>query len=294
MKVFKSTGMLVISVIVVIGIAAWYGWKVLNMPVYDSVKTISYSLNVKNTTNRVLENVDVRTYAPVKETSAQRCCKRLDVSHSYVMEVDDIGNQVLHFNFKTIPPFGMLVIRVTAELEMANTLNWRFSFQPDWLMKSEPLIESDHEEIKTVASSLQPEQSIPMAKKIYDWVAEHVEDIGYVQEERGALFALQNKQGDCTENAYLFTALARANRIPARPVAGYFMNDNGLLRADSYHEWAEFLEEGVWHYADPQKKQYDTAYDAYVAMRRVDNRESSPFRFARFSHSGDGLKVTMN
>lgn len=61
---------------------------------------------------------------------------------------------------------------------------------------------------------------------------------------------LQREVGDCTEHALLFTALARAAGIPARPVAGVtYMGDE--LRKFGWHEWAEVELGGRWVQVDP-------------------------------------------
>ncbi|WP_054762294.1 transglutaminase-like domain-containing protein [Methylomonas koyamae] len=153
-------------------------------------------------------------------------------------------------------------------------------------------MESGHQAIKA-AAKLSTDALLQTTRKTYDWVVANVRDSGYLREERGALYALENQQGDCTESAYLFTALARANAIPARAVAGYVLENNGLLRAAEYHEWSEFYDDGTWRIADPQKRSYDQNYDHYVAMRLVDNRPDAVFKFARYRYSGNGLEVEM-
>ena len=279
--------------IIVVAAGAWYGWLAATAPIYDSTKTVSYSFTLKNTGNRLLENAEFWTYAPVRQTSGQACCQRLDVSHPYQLETDDLGNQVLHFKFEKLPPFAVRMVRITAQLQMAEKPNWSFGFKPKRFLSEEPLMESRHEAIRAAAANLSTDALLQTTRKTYDWVVGNVRDSGYLREERGALYALQNQQGDCTESAYLFTALARANAIPARAVAGYVLENNGLLRAAEYHEWSEFYDAGTWRIADPQKRSYDQHYDHYVAMRLVDNRPDAVFKFARYRYAGQGLEVEM-
>jgi len=284
----------IFSFIIVLSVSAWFGWKYLNTPVYDTTKMVSYSFTLKNKTNQVIKNPEFWTYAPVTQNSSQQCCKQLEVSHPYEVENDALGNQVLHFKLDPLPPFAVRVIRVKAEIQLASTPNKQYGFKPKGFVNKEPFLEIDHADIKAVASNMRTETTLQTSRKTYDWVAKNVRDIGYLRDARGALYALQNKQGDCTESAYLFVALARANGIKARAVGGYFMENNGLLRATQYHEWAEFYQDSAWHIADPQKKVYDQFYSNYVAMHIVDNSNDSVFKFARFRHSGKGLKVKMN
>ncbi|ATG92569.1 transglutaminase-like domain-containing protein [Methylomonas koyamae] len=273
--------------------AAWYGWQLVTAPQYDSSKTVSYSFVLRNASNRVLEHAEFRTYLPVRQTAAQACCERVEVSQPYTLESDDLGNQVLRFGFDRMPPYGVKLIRVTAQLRMNSQPNRFWRFLPDRYLQPEPLIESDHPAVQAAAANLLAGEPAQTLRGIYDWVVNNVRDIGYVRDERGALYALQQRQGDCTENAYLFTALARANSVPARAVAGYVLDDNGLLRAAAYHEWAEFDDGGIWRIADPQKRNYDSRYSSYVGMRLVDNRPDATFKFSRYQFNGEGLEVDM-
>ena len=46
-------------------------------------------------------------------------------------------------------------------------------------------------------------------RPIFQWVSQNVKDDGYSAKDRGALYALTNRKGDCTEFMYLFVALCR-------------------------------------------------------------------------------------
>src|SRR5205823_3136006 len=54
----------------------------------------------------------------------------------------------------------------------------------------------------------------------------------------------RSREGDCTEHAVLLAALARACRVPARPVVGlvYYPPAQGF----AYHMWAELYVEDHW------------------------------------------------
>ena len=61
---------------------------------------------------------------------------------------------------------------------------------------------------------------------------------------------LVQKTGDCTEHAWLFSALARAAGIPARPVYGLmYLGDE--MPGFGYHAWAEAEVDGRWLPVDP-------------------------------------------
>ncbi|HEU5057165.1 MAG TPA: transglutaminase-like domain-containing protein [Kofleriaceae bacterium] len=61
---------------------------------------------------------------------------------------------------------------------------------------------------------------------------------------------LARKQGDCTEHAILFVALARAAGIPAREVSGLVYMGDGIQRF-GWHAWAEVDLGGRWVQVDP-------------------------------------------
>ncbi len=113
--------------------------------------------------------------------------------------------------------------------------------------ESETLIESDNPEIITQAQNLTAGLSNPAdkASRIYSYVTKHLDYVTQ-EEERGALWALKNGTGDCSEYSYLFVALCRAAGIPARVTAGFAFYQNQATVQDG-HMWAEYyLEDYSW------------------------------------------------
>lgn len=62
--------------------------------------------------------------------------------------------------------------------------------------------------------------------------------------------ALQSKEGDCTEHAVLFSALAKISGIPTRLATG-LVYVGGVRNQFGYHEWVEVWTDGRWHPMDP-------------------------------------------
>ena len=130
--------------------------------------------------------------------------------------------------------------------------------------------------------------------KIFRWVADNIHYTGYLRDTRGALYALRNRRGDCTESMCLFAALCRAKQIPARGVGGYVCKEDSILKPDSYHNWAEFYEAGAWRIGDPQKRVFMERPSDYIAMRIIGESPKNPMgEFNRFRSSGIGLEVKM-
>jgi transglutaminase-like putative cysteine protease len=62
---------------------------------------------------------------------------------------------------------------------------------------------------------------------------------------------LARREGDCSEKAMLFVAMARAVRIPARRVVGLAFTYADGKPAFGYHAWAEAAIDGRWVPVDP-------------------------------------------
>ena len=104
----------------------------------------------------------------------------------------------------------------------------------------EQYIESDDPLIKEVAQALAENETNPhiLASKITDFVSKHLKYT--VQgEEKGARWALEHGEGDCSEFSYLFTALCRACGIPAKVKAGFAFHSN-TETTEFGHMWAEY------------------------------------------------------
>lgn len=263
----------------------------------DSVvfpKTIQYSYSLTNKTNKVLPHAEMWCYAPVSTTSFQYFLS-LETSHSYEMIEDDFGNQILHFTFSDMPPFSTKIIQIKSNLKFLSKPKPVEVENTQIFLQPEQFIQSDHSEIMQLAKKFKGKDQLQTVSNIFNWVANEINYIGYVKNARGALYALQRKKGDCTEFAYLFVALCRANDIPARAIGGYLCPGNCILRPEGYHNWAEFYHDGTWRIADPQKKVFLENESHYIAMKVMGKLPGNPLEdFQRFKVIGEGLNVRMN
>ena len=156
-------------------------------------------------------------------------------------------------------------------------------------------IETEDHRILKLAHDLRVGKSLDTARSTFAWVAKSIRFNGYSAIENGALHALGSRQGDCTEFMDLFVALMRANDIPARGIAGYIVPESAILKPAEFHNWAEFLDNGVWKIADPQKKVFQEDQHNYIAMRIIVNSSNDLVgEFGRFDFKGEGLLVQMN
>jgi len=111
----------------------------------------------------------------------------------------------------------------------------------------EELIQSTHPSIVSKAENLTGDENSSHGKvsKIYNFVITHMRYV-FQEEERGALWALINRTGDCSEYSYLFVALCRAAGVPARVQTGFAFRSPSETIEDG-HVWAEYyLENYGW------------------------------------------------
>jgi hypothetical protein len=261
---------------------------------YSISRQIQYSFTLQNRSHQVIKQAELWTFAPVNQTASQRCLK-IQSNYPHTLLTDDSGNQVLHFTFENLAPNGSRVVTIKANLLISDTAN-RIPSGP-WPQDLNPqkYIESDHPAINRLAHQLQAPDVSKTIEKIFRWVAGNVRYSGYAGKDRGALYALEHKEGDCTEYADLFVALCRANGIAARPIGGYVCPQSGVLKAGDYHNWGEYYEDSTWKLADPQNRVLMQNGADYIAMRIIHTSENDPMGpYNRFRFKGEGLKVSMN
>ena len=260
---------------------------------YPNKKTIRYSINIRNKTNRIVNNAKLWTLAPVKKTATQKC-GRIEASYPFELIIDDFGNQTISFTFENIPPFSTRIVSIEAVLDLTDIANCSAE-ETDRYLLPETYIESNSAEIRILAAKLVDKTTVSTVEKIFSWVAENIRYDGYRSSEKGALLALQTKKGDCTEYMRLFVALCRASGIPSRSIGGYVCLDNNIVTPVDYHNWGEFYMGGTWHIADPQKKTFMEHGSDYIAMQIIAESSDRLMKgFRRYWFEGDGLEVKMN
>lgn len=286
-----------LGIILTWGLAVYFGAKTDaadDRSAYTLPRQVTYEFTLQNTGPQLLEKAEFRTYAPVKQTANQRC-DAITASHPFELSVDELGNQVLYFKLKALPPYATRIIRITADLHLSEGAKPNGRSDPAPWLGANKYIEADHPAIQSTAQQLKSSDALKTAENIFRWVADHIQYAGYIKNNRGALYAHTYRKGDCTEYMYLFAALCRANAIPSRGVGGYICPENTILKVAGFHNWAEFYQEGTWHIADPQNRVFMKNTTDYIAMRIISSEGTgAENRFNRFSYKGDGLKVSMN
>lgn len=253
---------------------------------------VRYGFTVQNDSNQFLPVAELWVCAPVQETSTQRVTGLTPVPGAEA-QTDGLGNHLLRFVFSNVPPYAVRLATVEATLEMtAEPRPTGETTERD--LRPQPLIEFDADAFAKEAPDIPSGTPEEMARAIFAWVRDNLRDSGYDRTDRGALHALVERRGDCTEYAALFVALCRRAGIPARVLGGYVVDRNARLSAMEYHNWAEFHVDGRWQIADPFAGVFQEKADQYVATRIFGESDSPLGGYARFRVVGDGLRAEMD
>lgn len=262
-------------------------------PGYPIEKYLRYSFNLKNTSSDFIRSSRFVAFAPVRETSSQKVVE-IQASHAYEMQQDAHGNQVMVFQIEGMPPYGMRIVTVTARVLLSETPN-RMIFDKRPYLADAPLLSIKHPAIVAQGKALVA-SDMELGERIFSWTADHVQYSGFDPKDRGALYALTEGRGDCTEFSQLVTALLRQQNVPARTVGGFVIRERQqVLHATDYHNWSEYSRDGSWILADAQLRVHDGNYENYIAFRIMEqdviNPMSNSHRFLAFDQR---LDVSMN
>ncbi len=89
------------------------------------------------------------------------------------------------------------------------------------------------------------------ARRINTFVYTRITNKSLAQAFSTAIEALESREGDCTEHAVLFSALAKAVGIPTRLITGLVYVDRKDEGVFGYHEWVEVWMGDRWVSMDP-------------------------------------------
>ncbi|MCD6515700.1 MAG: transglutaminase domain-containing protein [Candidatus Asgardarchaeum sp.] len=168
-------------------------------------------------------------------------------------ETDLDGNEWLVANFEKIDENKSIDIGYKSKITLLRRSYIPAKLSPSDYKKytnSEPYIESDDPRIIRISESLYHRNFYQFIKNIQKWLHKNI-SYREMPSENGALFALKNKIGDCTEFSSLFVAICRAANIPSRLVAG-------IAKGKKWenHAWAECYYDGKWIAVEPTWKEY--------------------------------------
>lgn len=246
-----------------------------SLAVSTTRRRIRFVFTFINPFGRVLEEQRFWAYLPADIPPTQRL---LDVNSTTPFRLleDKWGHRILFLEFNRVQPFSNKIVTVTADVELQPGASiGRFENRAHWL-GPERFVESDHFMIQALAKDLKRNSIEESARGIYDWVRENLHYTGYLEDQRGALSALRERGGDCTEYADLVVALARAVGIPARALGGYVSEWDFSPKPQEYHNWAELYINDAWRIVDAQKEAWLPSLSAYVIFKIQRDNISNP------------------
>lgn len=227
---------------------------------------LRFTLTFVNPHQRHLGPQHFWCYLPA-ELMVGQSLKTIQVSMPHKVLSDQLGHRILALSFDAVTPLAQKVVSVTMEVSSRASAGPERLPDPQAWLAAERFIEVNAIPIRERAAQLRRPGVHATARAIYDWVQQHVRYAGYVADDLGALYALTNGSGDCTEYADLVVALARACGIPARMVGGYVIAGDAILRAQDYHNWAELYLDGSWQVLDAQKGNWLASREQYIVFR---------------------------
>jgi len=250
-------------------------------------RQLRFTMALSNPLSEELRDQRVWIYMPAGETPTQRLMN-LQVSADHEVLSDSLGHRIVKLRLASLPALATRVVGIAAEVALREEPEQTpVPRSPTPWLETERHIETGDPGIRSLAAELRRPSVHETSRAIYDWVRGNLRYAGFVADDLGALYALKERRGDCTEYAYLVVALARANGIPARMVGGHVADRNMAPRAEEYHNWAEVFFDGAWRLVDAQKESWLSPAQHYIAFRFYRDQEINPVGLAhRFRVEG--------
>jgi transglutaminase-like putative cysteine protease len=167
-------------------------------------------------------------------------------------------------------------------------------------LNQEEYIEKDHPQIQEAAENIEGNTEVSTVKKIYDYVVDNMEYTIPGKKALGAVKALEQKKGDCSEYSDLFVAICRAKNIPARVITGYTVRFDDV---SPKHHWVEvYLQKYGWVPFDPswgdvdnvlvRHRTFGTMQPVYIYLTHIRNDEVlHNNHFYTYSFWGDKVEL---
>ncbi|MDR2941500.1 MAG: IPT/TIG domain-containing protein [Treponema sp.] len=117
--------------------------------------------------------------------------------------------------------------------------------------QSTNLIPADNSHIKKTVENIIGKEQNPYikARLLYDWLIKNIDFIETPLNTAGAVSALGQKKADSCSAILLYTAMARAVKVPCIPTAGVLINSHSQTMR---HYWAEiWIDDFGWLAVDP-------------------------------------------
>jgi hypothetical protein len=235
-------------------------------------KQLRWLVTFTNPSAQTLTDQQFWCYLP----SHQHTLDALQVSWPHQLHSDALGHRILQLGFDSVAPWAQKIISIRANLQPNQNQQDHTMIQKERWLQAQRYIEVEHPLVQEAAAKLRRDGPKNTALAIYHFVTQHLRYAGYLADDLGALYALENRRGDCTEYADLVVALARANHIPARMLGGFVAEGDLLIEPQKYHNWAELYLQDRWCVVDAQKQCWLEPSAPYVAFRIAQDAPTNP------------------
>jgi transglutaminase-like putative cysteine protease len=241
---------------------------------FDVRQTIELTVDGPTEASRITLYVAIiQTLDPYQEVLSYSLTPSEDQTIS-----DEYGNLFAQFEFIEVPAGETRQVELTYQVTVHEV---RFDIGdcsgdlPDEYLSPETFIESNAPEIMAASDSLQQNSAdaCQTARAVYDYVGDEINYSQYMPQDVGALDALTQGEGDCTEFSDLFIALNRAAGIPARFVEGVTCcTEDGYQAASNKHDWSEVYLPGTgWVPVDATWGRFRNQRELYFAAMTPDH-----------------------
>jgi hypothetical protein len=178
-KVVKKNAVLLVLLVVVVAVTWFFAGhskrsgKVADLENYPDSTQVKYSFRLQNTTHRKLSRAEVRAWTFVAKNPAQ-LTTNLETEAEHKLLRDDLGNQVMYFQYLEIPSDASPTITVNANLAFAKKPNPRTEPSIDQYIKNDSFLEIQAEQIRELASQLKAENSENTIGNILGWFKNNI------------------------------------------------------------------------------------------------------------------------
>jgi transglutaminase-like putative cysteine protease len=232
---------------------------------------LTYNFSFTNNGPNKIRNLKV--YFAIPEDRDNQSIKNLTFSKPYETKIDQYGQQVASIIINEISTGQKVDIFWQGEIE---TYSIDYNINPDQVLDLNHIPQDILSTYTTngsyynLDSHIIRDAAIEAAKGATNpyWIARNVHDyvanqISYLNDNSwdNAETVLLQRHGSCTEYAFLYVALCRANGIPARYVGGTRQRKEGRYIDDVYHRWSEvYLPPYGWIPVDVDHDDDDTGF----------------------------------
>jgi hypothetical protein len=226
---------------------------------------LRFNLNMVNRGAAELAPQRLWMYLPVRQNDWWSLeAAETDLGHA--LQTDALGHTILFVETQALSGYARRSAALAVKLKRTPVRVPARVNAVEWLLP-ERYIESGNDMIAAQALALKAATEKETVRNIYDFVTSHLVYAGYVPEDLGALYALKQRRGDCSEYACLVVALCRASGIAARMVEGYVTDRSFAPKPMDFHDWAEVAMDGRWRVVDAQKGTFVEREVQYIPFR---------------------------